>query len=398
MKWFEDGAERAKRDSYIHSNELKTPPLKMSYTLNKKTDQYEITCRPFTVQEMAQIETDELGQKLDDTNIHVYITSKQMMNFLNSIKDDFELDNAPAEFDPDKPMKGTNAKLEVVSSFFSCFDTENGKQLTGANAFKRIQELKEQDKSEQEIREILTGMKHNYKGYKYHALEDFKDVLPQYIKDQIPQFALQEEIAARKMSPEKMDMDAYIDAEIVKKAMTEEYEQIHFKEKDLNTAYCSIKMDKSESTVYMAPAEKHTSHSHYLAVMVHEFCHATQSIDKRSVGEKVDGVNAKEEAIVELCASKFSSQLGHSHMMEEHAAYIISMVGKSELELLKASRHADKVYRIVKGAYDKHNTPELRQELEIKFKDEIKQKYGNEVVEQLEEKQDKPKSRKKPRM
>ncbi|XNJ88779.1 hypothetical protein AB6C47_018235 [Vibrio cyclitrophicus] len=294
LNWFKDGSDRAKRESYIHSNELKLPPLKL--TFNNKTKEMDV--KEFSVQELVQIETDEFGNKLDDTNIHVYATSKQMMDFLNHNKNDFVLDNAVEGFDPDKPMKGMHAKLEVVSSFFSCYDKEEGKQLTGGQAFRRIKELKDQGKNQKDIGEILTSMKYNYKPYKYHALEDFKDVLPQHIKDKIPQFSMQEELSKRKMSPDKLNMDAYIDAQIVKKAMIEEYEQIDFKEKDLNVAYCSTMKDKSHSTVYMAPAEKYTSHSHYLAVMVHEFCHATQSIDKRSVGKTVNGVNAKEEAIV----------------------------------------------------------------------------------------------------
>ncbi|XNJ88780.1 hypothetical protein AB6C47_018240 [Vibrio cyclitrophicus] len=85
-------------------------------------------------------------------------------------------------------------------------------------------------------------------------------------------------------------------------------------------------------------------------------------------------------------------------MMEEHAAYIISMVGKDELELVKASRHADKVYRIVKGAYDKHNTPEVRQELESKYIKDIKANYNNDVSKKLKVNPNKTVNRTKQRL
>ncbi|MCG9776554.1 hypothetical protein L1D49_25155, partial [Vibrio diabolicus] len=166
---------------------------------------------------------------------------------MNHIKDDFVLDNAPKAFDPEKPMKGNQAKAEVMSSFFSCYDTENGKQLTGSAAYKRIEELKEQGKNPLEIGQILTNMKNNFKGYKYHSLDELKDVLPQHIKDQIPQIAMQEKVAERKMDIERMNLDAWVDAEIIKIAMTTEYPQISFVEEDLNVAHCITAEDRSYS-------------------------------------------------------------------------------------------------------------------------------------------------------
>lgn len=303
---------------------------------------------------------------------------------MNHLKDDFVLDNAPKNFDPEKPMKGNQAKAEVMSSFFSCYDTENGKQLTGSAAYKRIEELKEQGKNPLEIGQILTNMKNNFKGYKYHSLDELKDVLPQHIKDQIPQIAMQEKLAERRMDIERMNLDAWIDAEIIKQAITTEYPQIKFVEEDLNVAHCITAEDRSHSVVKMAAPEKYTSHAHYFAVQCHEFCHSTQAIDKRKVGKRVDGVNAFEEAIVELATSKMSKTLGYDYLMEEHAAYIINNIGKDKGELIKVAKHADRVYGYIKDAYDKHNTPKLRQELEMKFKDKIKEQYGHEAAKKLE--------------
>ncbi|EJG1217021.1 hypothetical protein DC910_RS22820, partial [Vibrio parahaemolyticus] len=95
--------------------------------------------------------------------------------------------------------------------------------------------------------------------------------------------------------------------------------------------------------------------------------------------------NAFEEAIVELATSKMSKTLGYDYLMEEHAAYIISNIGKDKGELIKVAKHADRVYGYIKNAYDKHNTPELRNELEIKFKDKIKEQYGVEAAQKLEQ-------------
>ncbi|MBX5374612.1 hypothetical protein HU695_13905 [Vibrio parahaemolyticus] len=381
LAFFEENAERAKRESYIYSSELQIPPVKLIF--NEKNNTFSL--QEFRVQELSQIEFDPiLGERLT-LNIPVLATFKNMAGFLNHIKDDFVLDNAPKAFDPDKPMKGNQAKAEVMSSFFSCYDTENGKQLTGSAAYKRIEELKEQGKNPLEIGQILTNMKNNFKGYKYHSLDELKDVLPQHIKDQIPQIAMQEKLAERKMDTERMNLDAWIDAEIIKIAITTEYPQIRFVEEDLNVAHCITAEDRSHSIVKMAAPVKYTSHAHYFAVQCHEFCHSTQAIDKRKVGKRVDGVNAFEEAIVELATSKMSKTLGYDYLMEEHAAYIISNIGKDKGELIKVAKHADRVYGYIKDAYDKHNTPELRNELELKFKDIIKEQYGVEAAQKLEQ-------------
>ncbi|MGR5274876.1 zincin-like metallopeptidase domain-containing protein [Vibrio alginolyticus] len=380
MAFFEENAERAKRESYIYSNELQIPPVKLIF--NEKNNTFSL--QEFRVQELSQIEFDPiLGERLT-LNIPVLATFKNMAGFLNHIKDDFVLDNAPKGFDPEKPMKGNQAKAEVMSSFFSCYDTENSKQLTGSTAYKRIEELKEQDKNPLEIGQILTNMKNNFKGYKYHSLDELKDVLPQHIKDQIPQIAMQEKIAECKMDTERMNLDAWVDAEIIKQAITTEYPQIRFVEEDLNVAHCITAEDRSHSIVKMAAPKKYTSHAHYFAVQCHEFCHSTQAIDKRKVGKRVDGVNAFEEAIVELATSKMSKTLGYDYLMEEHAAYIINNIGKDKGELIKVAKHADRVYGYIKNAYDKHNTPELRNELELKFKDKIKDQYGVEAAQKFE--------------
>ncbi|WP_265538267.1 hypothetical protein, partial [Vibrio parahaemolyticus] len=288
LAFFEENAEKAKRESYIYSNELQIPPVKLIF--NEKNNTFSL--QEFRVQELSQIEYDPiLGERLT-LNIPVLATFKNMAGFLNHLKDDFVLDNAPKNFDPEKPMKGNQAKAEVMSSFFSCYDTENGKQLTGSAAYKRIEELKEQGKNPLEIGQILTNMKNNFKGYKYHSLDELKDILPQHIKDQIPQIAMQEKLAERRMDTERMNLDAWVDAEIIKQAITTEYPQIKFVEEDLNVAHCITAEDRSHSVVKMAAPEKYTSHAHYFAVQCHEFCHSTQAIDKRKVGKRVDGVNA----------------------------------------------------------------------------------------------------------
>ncbi|NMT17751.1 hypothetical protein HKA99_25735, partial [Vibrio parahaemolyticus] len=94
----------------------------------------------------------------------------------------------------------------------------------------------------------------------------------------------------------------------------------------------------------------------------------------------MNGVNPFEESIVELPSSKMSKTLGYCYLMEEHAAYIISYTGKDKGELLKVAKYADRIYSIIKEGYDKYNTPKLRNELELKFKDKIKEQYGVEAA------------------
>ncbi|HHG3387281.1 TPA: zincin-like metallopeptidase domain-containing protein [Vibrio parahaemolyticus] len=331
-----------------------------------------------------QIENDQItGEKLS-MNIPVLATFNTMSKWLDSIKDEFVLDNAPDGFDPEKPMKGNQAKAAVVSVYRTCFDKELNENLAGENIKNRKEVLQKEGKTEQEINQILVNWGYQNNKHNYHSLDELKDVLPQHIKDQIPQIAMQEKIAERKMDIERMNLDAWVDAEIIKIAMTTEYPQISFVEEDLNVAHCITAEDRSYSIVKMAPPEKYTSHAHYFAVMCHEFCHATQAIDKRKVGKRVNGVNPFEESIVELPSSKMSKTLGYCYLMEEHAAYIISYTGKDKGELLKVAKYADRIYNIIKEAYDKYNTPELRNELELKFKDKIKEQYGVEAAQKLE--------------
>ncbi|HCH1214633.1 TPA: hypothetical protein NKP92_004654, partial [Vibrio parahaemolyticus] len=383
LAFFEENAERAKRESYIYSNELQIPPIKLNCKKVGK-DKYEFFLEEFNVHQLVQIENDQItGEKLS-MNIPVLATFNTMSKWLDSIKDEFVLDNAPDGFDPEKPMKGNQAKAAVVSVYRTCFDKELNENLAGEKIKKRKEELQKEGKTEQEINQILVNWGYQNNKHNYHSLDELKDVLPQHIKDQIPQIAMQEKIAERKMDIERMNLDAWVDAEIIKIAMTTEYPQISFVEEDLNVAHCITAEDRSYSIVKMAAPEKYTSHAHYFAVMCHEFCHATQAIDKRKVGKRVNGVNPFEESIVELPSSKMSKTLGYCYLMEEHAAYIISYTGKDKGELLKVAKYADRIYSIIKEAYDKYNTPKLRNELELKFKDIIKDKYGVEAAQKLE--------------
>ncbi|ENO9315820.1 hypothetical protein ACCG87_000548 [Vibrio parahaemolyticus] len=383
LAFFEENAEKAKRESYIYSNELQIPPVKLNCKKVGK-DKYEFFLEEFNVHQLVQIENDQItGEKLS-MNIPVLATFNTMSKWLDSIKDEFVLDNAPDGFDPEKPMKGNQAKAAVVSVYRTCFDKELNENLAGENIKKRKEVLQKEGKTEQEINQILVNWGYQNNKHNYHSLDELKDVLPQHIKDQIPQIAMQEKIAERKMDIERMNLDAWVDAEIIKIAMTTEYPQISFVEEDLNVAHCITAEDRSYSIVKMAPPEKYTSHAHYFAVMCHEFCHATQAIDKRKVGKRVNGVNPFEESIVELPSSKMSKTLGYCYLMEEHAAYIISYTGKDKGELLKVAKYADRIYNIIKEAYDKYNTPELRNELELKFKDKIKEQYGVEAAQKLE--------------
>ncbi|MCG9655525.1 zincin-like metallopeptidase domain-containing protein [Vibrio vulnificus] len=383
LAFFEENAEKAKRESYIYSNELQIPPVKLNCKKVGK-DKYEFFLEEFNVHQLVQIENDQItGEKLS-MNIPVLATFNTMSKWLDSIKDEFVLDNAPDGFDPEKPMKGNQAKAAVVSVYRTCFDKELNENLAGENIKKRKEVLQKEGKTEQEINQILVNWGYQNNKHNYHSLDELKDVLPQHIKDQIPQIAMQEKIAERRMDIERMNLDAWVDAEIIKIAMTTEYPQISFVEEDLNVAHCITAEDRSYSIVKMAAPEKYTSHAHYFAVMCHEFCHATQAIDKRKVGKRVNGVNPFEESIVELPSSKMSKTLGYCYLMEEHAAYIISYTGKDKGELLKVAKYADRIYSIIKEAYDKYNTPELRNELELKFKDKIKEQYGAEAAQKLE--------------
>ncbi|HCG6518872.1 TPA: hypothetical protein NJ185_003597 [Vibrio parahaemolyticus] len=384
LAFFEENADRAKRESYIYSNALQIAPIKLNCKLVGK-DKFEFFLEEFNVHQLVQIENDQItGEKLS-MNIPVLATFNTMSKWLDSIKHEFVLDSAPDGFDPEKPMKGNKAKAAVISVYRTCFDKELNENLSGEDIKKRKKELQKEGKSEQEINKILVNWGYQNKKHNYHSLDELKDVLPQHIKDQIPQIAMQEKLAERRMDTERMNLDAWVDAEIIKQAITTEYPQIKFVEEDLNVAHCITAEDRSHSVVKMAAPEKYTSHAHYFAVQCHEFCHSTQAIDKRKVGKRVDGVNAFEEAIVELATSKMSKTLGYDYLMEEHAAYIINNIGKDKGELIKVAKHADRVYGIIKEAYDKHNTPELRNELELKFKDIIKEQYGVEAAKKLEQ-------------
>lgn len=378
IAFFEEGA-KATRENYIHSNALNVPPSKIVFSNKKGFDLVE-----FKTSELAQLDRDPLTGERVEINIPVLATFPQMKKFFEYIKDDLVLENAKKGFDPENPMKGQKTKAVVMSSIFSCYDKENGKSLLGADAFKRIKELEKKGLSSVEIDEILVNKKNISKANNYFSLDDFADIIPEHIKELIPQIAMQQAIKERKMDTERMNLDAAVDAMIIKKAMVDEYEQISFVEKELNVAYCATALNKEYSIVNMASPEKYKSHAHYLSVMCHEFGHSTQAIDKRSLGTKVDGVNHLEEAVVELATSKMTKTLGYDYMMEDHAAYIIENIGKDTKQLLKASKAADRVYSTIKSAYDKHNTPELRLEMENKVKEDIANKYGQEAKQELE--------------
>ncbi|TOO52030.1 hypothetical protein, partial [Vibrio parahaemolyticus] len=99
LAFFEENAERAKRESYIYSNELQIPPIKLNCKKVGK-DKYEFFLEEFNVHQLVQIENDQItGEKLS-MNIPVLATFNTMSKWLDSIKDEFVLDNAPDGFDP----------------------------------------------------------------------------------------------------------------------------------------------------------------------------------------------------------------------------------------------------------------------------------------------------------
>ncbi|WP_159737170.1 zincin-like metallopeptidase domain-containing protein [Vibrio atypicus] len=369
----EDAKEKPDWESYIHSTEVNVPARKL--VMEGGEHQVE----QFNVIQFAQVEVDMHEGKIE-VNVPVFATFKHLNELLTSCKDEFRLDNAPQGFDPDKPMKGKIAKAAVISSFATAWDTEEKKSLTGKDLYKRIDELQKRGLSRDEMHEILTNFQTKTRQWQYFAIEDFKDILPEKIIDSIPEFAAYEKLKSNKMSPERVNLEARIDAEIVKIAMTSEYDQISFVEKDLNTAHCITAEDRSYSTVYMAERRKYMSDIHYCSTMLHEFVHATQSIDKRKLDSKrVDGLAVKEEILTELSATMIMKKLGYDNI-NKHAG-LLKYLSNDDIEpLRKMAQKADKVYPIVFKAYEKYNTPELRKELRERFEAEDKQRL--EVVKE----------------
>lgn len=367
-----DATEKPDWESYIHSNELNVPPRK----LVMEAGEHQV--EQFNVMQFAQVEAD-MHEEIE-VNVPVFATFKHLNELLTSCKDEFRLENAPQGFDPDKPMKGKIAKAAVISSFATAWDTEEKKSLTGKDLYKRIDELQKRGLSREEMHEILTNFQTKTRQWQYFAVEDFKDILPERIIDSIPEFAAYEKLKSQQMSPERVNLEARIDAEIVKIAMTTEYEQIDFVEKDLNTAHCITAKDRSRSTVFMAERSKYMSDIHYCSTMLHEFVHATQSIDKRKLDSKrVDGLAVKEEILTELSATMIMKKLGYDNI-NKHAG-LLKYLSKNDLtQLQKMAKKADKVYPVVYRAYEKYNTPELRKELRERFEAEDKQRL--EVVKE----------------
>ncbi|HAS6095597.1 TPA: hypothetical protein I7145_13195 [Vibrio vulnificus] len=368
-----EATEKPDWESYIHSTEVNVPPRKL--VMEGGEHQVE----QFNVMQFAQVEADMNEGKIE-VNVPVFSTFKHLNELLTSCKDEFRLDNAPEGFDPDKPMKGKIAKAAVISSFATAWDTEEGKSLTGKDLYKRIDELQKRGLSRDEMHEILTNFQTKTRQWQYFAIEDFKDILPERIIDSIPEFAAYEKLKSKQMTPERVNLEARIDAEIVKIAMTTEYDQISFVEKDLNTAHCITAEDRSYSTVYMAKREKYVSDTHYLSTMIHEFIHSTQSIDKRKLDSKrVDGLALNEENATELGTSVCMRRLGYNNI-HKHAGLLKYTSNNSLEPLRKMAGKADKIYPMVYQAYEKYNTPELRKELRERFEAEDKQRL--EVVKE----------------
>ncbi|EMI4513192.1 hypothetical protein V6560_000681 [Vibrio parahaemolyticus] len=380
-----EAKEKADWESYLHSTEVNVPPRKL--VMEGGEHQVE----QFNVMQFAQIEADMQHEGKIEVNVPVFATFKHLNELLTSCKDEFRLDNAPEGFNPDKPMKGKIAKAAVISSFATAWDTEEKKSLTGKDLYKRIDELQKRGLSRDEMHEILTNFQTKTRQWQYFAIEDFKDILPKRIIDSIPEFAAYEKLKSNKMSPERVNLEARIDAEIVKIAMTTEYDQISYVEKDLNTAHCITAKDRSRSTVFMAERSKYMSDIYYCSTMLHEFVHATQSIDKRKLDSKrVDGLAVKEEILTELSATMIMKKLGYDNI-NKHAGLLKYLSNNDLTQLQKMAKKADTVYPIVYKAYEKYNTPELRKELRERFEAEdklrlevVKEKQPEAVVEEAE--------------
>lgn len=381
----EDAYEKTDWESYIHSTELKISPRRL--TLEKG----EHVVKDFYVYAFSVVEHNIEEGKIE-VNVPIFSTFKDMCSLFESCKDELRLENAPAHFNPDLAMKGETAKAAVDSLIRTAWDTEQKKILDGRRLTNREKELEESGKSKAEMDKILTNYRTKVRKWSYYAVEDYIDILPQRIRDSIPEFARYDQLKNQKMTPERVNLEARIDAEIVKIAMTSEYEQIDFVEKDLNTAHCITAQDRSRSTVYMAERSKYMSDIHYCSTMLHEFVHATQSIDKRKLDSKrVDGLAVKEEILTELSATMIMKKLGYDNI-NKHAG-LLKYLSKNDLtQLQKMAKKADTVYPIVYNAYEKYNTQELRKELRERFEAEdkqrlevVKEKQPEAVLEAVEE-------------
>lgn len=387
LRFFGENKEKASREAYMTSKALKTVPVKYSVFKNKEDDDsvtYTESQYPFNVAEMAQINNDEYGYALEDVAVPVFITFEGLSNLLEKYKDELDFEKDP-NTDPDRPIKGKETRLAVIGKIVSATgeDREYLKNGDAINKYKKRKRKK--GMSETEINNSLSNWKISRKNNKYFALEDFKDILPKKVIDAIPEFAMQKVLDERAMNVERMNLDAKVDAELMKYAVKQEFgDKVAIKEGNYTPARCGISKDLQNGALYLPTSDMYTSHMHELTTTSHEINHLMRMVDHRSLGEKVGGVYPKEEGVVELANNMNMAWLGYDYTAEEHAAYIIEMLGDDPKVINRLADKAQKIHEEVKGIYNKHVTPELRLEMENKVKEDIANKYGQEAKQELE--------------
>lgn len=402
----------AKRENYIYSNELIALPKKLTFSFYGKAKK-QLLSDNFGIVESVGLDTAISPEEMP--KVPVFISEANLKNIVHSKMEEINEEHDLGLYRATKPrtlksgkkqklkdnmfpvendtliFKGKKSKGSVISRYPNFVDTANNKWIKGQKALEAyITELKDKNVPLSEIENRIEFRKLTYTSTAYFAVEDFKDVLPKSIIEQVPEFKIQEELSKKVMTPADINIEAKITAEVIKHAIDQEYgDRISFRDDvDTNTIYCQTigrDTDNAKATVVMADDLRFKNHFQYLGGLVHEVGHAVRILlPETTVGKtNSQGINPEEEGVADLSAYKVDKTLGFNHLVQEHAAYVIENIGKDRTKLNKIEKLADKRSILILDAYFKHNTPELRQAIREKVEAKIRERYSDVEVEQI---------------
>lgn len=403
----------AKRENYLYSNKLSGFPKKVIFSFHGET-QKELLSQNFGLVQSIGLNTQISPE--DEPKIPLFISNANLKNIVHAKMEEMNEEHNLGLYRETKPRKSKDGKTQkirdgkfevanvglifkdkkskgsVISRYPNYYDTVDKKWISGKDALKAYKKrLKKQNVSDADIEDRIEFRKLTYTSTAYFAIEDFKDILPKSIIDNIPEFKLQEELSKKVMTPTDINIEAKVTAEVIKYAITKEYgDRISYKDDaDTNTIYCSTigtnDYSNALATVVMADDLRFKSHVQFLGGLIHENGHAVLVILPDTVIGKTnsDGINPQEEVVAELTAHKVSKVLGFPHLVEEHAAYVIENIGKDLTLLKKLEKLADERSTVILDAYHKHNSPELREQFRKECEAKIRERYDDVEIEEI---------------
>lgn len=333
-------------------------------------------------------------------NVPCFGTANQIGNYFVKNKDICPiLDN---DFDPEKPIKG----LKSVTPIFKWNKTyyENGKAIyvkedsdKMAEAERKFNNAKKAkiaqfDKmSAEQLEEI--GVK-KFQGMKYSstvfALEHLKDQFPEDFIKARPAFAEAEELAKRKMNPEKESEHFVKVAQLIIDAMGVEV----IEKKGSHRAYFS----KGHNHIVIPERSKFKSDEARLAVILHELGHSTMIPLNRDFGntagesQAAKRAYAKEEIVAEMSCSFLCARYGIKSF-NSHAKYIkgyadVVCANNNDKVLINLSTKAMQVANYITEKVDAHllklaQEAKLKEELDPDLKHKDIELQGSIVVQTI---------------